>query len=323
MKKRQDFWKELKKRGKIYALAPMAGVTDSAFRQICKSYGADVVYSEMASATALTFNPKETLDMLKFEKMERPYVVQLFGSKPEHFAVAAKLVAKKIKPDGIDINFGCPVKKVQKQHAGASLMSDLRLSKKVIEAVLENANLPVSVKMRSASGKIDAIKFLKNIGNLKVSAVMIHGRTMAQGHAGEADWKIIREARKHFRGVLLANGGITSAEDARAMLEKTGADGAGIARGALGRPWIFKNIKNKKLKIKNEDVFKIALKHSRLAYKLKGKRGVIEMRKHLCWYVSGMSNASELRRELVKVEKINKIKSILITDNKKILNPNI
>ena len=207
----KNFWHKLKKRAElgepILALAPMAGITDSAFRQIAKSFGADVVYSEMASAAALTYNHEKTLELLKFSKKERPYVVQLFGAKPEHFAKAVQIVEKKIKPDGFDINFGCPVKKVARQGAGAVLMNDLKLSREIVEACLKNTNLPVSIKIRSRVGAITALDFLKNLADLDISAVMIHGRSMAQGQRGEVDWKIIKKSRPLVKGVLLANGG--------------------------------------------------------------------------------------------------------------------
>ena len=164
-----NFWDKLKK--PIYALAPMAGVTDSAFRQICKDFGADVVYSEMASVTALVYNPAKTLEMLKFSPKERPYVVQLFGSNPEHFAKAVKLVEKEIKPDGIDINFGCPVPKVARQKAGAELFKDLKLSREVIKSVIANTTLPVSIKTRTKVGTVDILEFLKYVSDLDIKAI--------------------------------------------------------------------------------------------------------------------------------------------------------
>lgn len=309
-----NFWQKLSK--PIYALAPMAGITDSAFRQICKKYGADVVYSEMASATALVYGPQKTLEMLEFSKIERPYVVQLFGGKPEHFAIAAKLITKKIKPDGIDINFGCPVKKVQKQGAGAALMENLKLSREIVKSVIGNTNLPVSVKVRTKVGKIDVLKFLDNLKNLDIKAVMIHGRTLKQGFSGEIDYGIIKKARNHFDGIILANGGIMKAEDAKILLERTGADGIGIARGAEGRPWIFNEIKDlavgNKINPKSQkQIFEIALEHAKLAYKSKGRQGIIEMRKHLCWYTQGMEGARILRGELIRVESLKQIKNFL------------
>jgi len=335
---KNNFWKKLKKqcgreKRPILALAPMAGVADSAFRQICKGFGADVVYSEMSSAAALVFNPGPTLEMIQFGKKERPYVVQLFGSNPEHFAAAARLVTKKIKPDGIDINFGCPVKKVQKQGAGAALMGDLDLSCKVVKAVLENTKLPVSVKCRASvpgkkGGVVTVLDFLKKIKDLDAAAIMIHGRTMAQGHAGPVDAAIIREARKYFSGVILANGGVgrflapnpSSAladegrmEYAEWLLRESGADGLGIGQGALGNPSVFKQLRIKNYELRIKEIFSLALKHARLAYKLKGKAGILEMRKHLCWYVAGLPNASELRRQFVRVESLKEIEEILKT----------
>ncbi|MDD4900763.1 MAG: tRNA-dihydrouridine synthase [Patescibacteria group bacterium] len=333
----KNFWSKLDK--PIYALAPMAGVADSAFRQICKDFGADVVYSEMVSATALAYHSKKTLELMKFAKKERPYVVQLFGAKPEHFAQAVKIVEKQIKPDGLDINFGCPVKKVQKQGAGAVLMNDMKLARRIVAAAIENTSLPVSIKIRSKVGNTTAVDFLKSLAGLEIKAVMIHGRSMAQGNSGEVDWKMIKRARPLVKGVLLANGGVgltpspsPSLErgvkaDADWLLAKTGADGVGIGQGALGRPWIFQQlkIKNYQLRIKNadeksrgappgasskEEIFKVMLKHAKLAEKLKGQPGIVEMRKHLCWYVSGLPDAGALREKLVKAESSAQIKKI-------------
>ena len=302
----------------FYVLAPMAGITDSAFRQICKEFGADVVYSEMASVTALVYNPKPTLEMLEFNKKERPYVAQLFGSNPEHFAQAVKLVAEKVKPDGIDINFGCPVKKVAKQGAGAVLMNNLKLAHEIIKVTIANTNLPVSIKCRSQVGNISVLKFLDSVKDLDIKAVMIHGRTLAQGHSGAVDFKIIKEAKKHFNGIIIANGGVKDLTTAQELLEQTGADGLGIGQGALGKPWIFKELTSPlpaqagqpPPKLGEGDIKKIALKHAKLAYKLKGERGIIEMRKHLCWYVGGLQNTKELRRELVRVNNLREIEKI-------------
>jgi nifR3 family TIM-barrel protein len=334
----ENFWQKLKNSARggqaIYALAPMAGVTDSAFRQMCKSLGADVVYSEMASAAALVYQPAKTLAMLKFSPKERPYVVQLFGSKPEHFSQAVKLVEKKIKPDGIDINFGCPVKKVAKQGAGAVLMDNPKLARLIVEATINNTSLPVSIKVRSQVGRTTVLDFLKYLADLDIKAVMIHGRTLAQGHSGPVNCEIIRRARDYFGGVILANGGVRSVLDARDLLKKTQADGLAIGQGSLGKPWVFKQLRitNYELRIKNAegksavDIFKIMLEHAKLAEKLKGKQGIIEMRKHLCWYVNGMKNASELRRELMKVGSMGDINNILksqIPNSKSQTNPKL
>jgi len=335
----ENFWEKLKKplqpgSGRaIYALAPMAGVADSAFRQICKSYGADVVYSEMASVTALVYSPKKTLEMLRFNEKERLYVVQLFGSEPKHFALAAKLISTKgvpvnsngilplrqaqgqndnRVPDGIDINFGCPVKKVQKQGAGAVLMNDLKKSKDIIKAVINSTNLPVSIKVRTKVGQVSVLKFLDYVSGLDIKAVMIHGRSLNQGFSGPIDTGIIKKARNYFSGIILANGGIYSYDDAIKILEETRADGLGIAQGALGRPWIFKAVRTgQSIDRSKKAIFKAAIKHAELADKLKGESGILEMRKHLCWYVRGLPGAGKLRQELIKVESLEDVRKIL------------
>ncbi len=333
-----NFWKKIKNFNKeakqaIFALAPMAGITDSAFRQICKEFGADVVYSEMASVTALAYNPKKTLEMLQFNEIERPYVVQLFGSQPKHFVKAIKLLTNKPLggfkshrvANGIDINFGCPVKKVIKQGAGAVLMQDLKLSREVIKSVIKNTDLPVSIKLRSRIKNVDCLKFLDYMSDLDIKAVMIHGRTLAQGFSGPIDTEIIKKARNYFNGIILANGLYAPDTPKNAnlrqdkivgyykwLIEETGADGAGIARGALGRPWIFEYAKYaKKRQFTPKEIFRIALRHVKLAEKLKEKQGIIEMRKHLCWYVSGLPGACGMRRKLVQVKTIKDIEKIL------------
>jgi len=220
-----NFWKKINK--PILALAPMAGYTNSAFRQICKYYDADVVYSEMASATALNFKGKKTLELLKFKKAEKYYVVQLFGNDPKYFKNAAKVITEKIKPDGIDLNIGCPVKKVFSNGSGAALMLDSEKAREIIKQTLAGTNLPVSIKIRSKVGKITAYKFVKKIKDLKIAAIMIHGRNMKQGFSGEIDYSQIKKVKllykekelkatlanvafNSFSPVIMANGGINT-----------------------------------------------------------------------------------------------------------------
>lgn len=307
-----NFWQKIKNKNKpIYALAPMADITDSAFRQMCLAYGADILYSEMASSTALSFAPQKTLEMLKRTRQEKPYVVQLFGNNPEHFKKGIKIIEEEISPEGIDINFGCPAPKVIKQGAGAVLAQDLKLSREIIKITIESAKTPISIKLRAKSGEISCLEFLDYMKDLDIKAIMIHGRTLNQGFSGSIDTDIIKKARNYFNGIILANGGLQNALDAPKILQATKADGIGVARSCLGRPWIFEELKKSKIIKKNKkEISKIVFKHAKLAQKQKSKKGIIELRKHLCWYAQGLPNAKKLRHELVQVENLKDIKKI-------------
>ena len=314
-----NFWKKVNK--PILALAPMAGYTNSAFRQICRTYEADVVYSEMASATALNFEGKKTLNFLKFNKSESPYVVQLFGNDPKYFCKATKFVSEKVKPDGIDINMGCPAKKVFSNGSGAALMGDIEKARKIIKETLKGTNLPVSIKIRAKVGNVTAYKFVKKLNDLPISAIMIHGRSLSQGFAGEINYDQIKKVKLLYKNesklpIILANGGINTPEDAVKMLRRTKADGVGIARGALTKPWLFSQ--TKELFRKGEyqefelgEIKKAAIKHAKMSYKSKGKHGIVEMRKYLLWYFRGFEGAREIRKELVKVESVGDIEKVL------------
>lgn len=306
-----NFWAQLPR--PILAQAPLAGFTDSPFRQIVADFGAAVTYSEMISAAALFYNSSETYHLLKFvPKKEGKYVVQLFGAEPEHFAVAARLVTEKIKPDGIDINFGCPVPKVTKQGAGAALMADLERSRAVIEAVLENTDLPVSIKIRSASGAVTALEFLDNLKDLPIAAVMIHGRTRKQGFSGPVSAAAISEARANFSGLVLANGGVNSLSEANKLLKASGADGLGLGRGSLGRPWLFREIiKQQEENWSWSEIAALMLKQGRLTEELKGTEAFPELRKQLCYYVLGVPDASSIRAEVVKINNYQDLVKIL------------
>lgn len=313
-----NFWSKLKK--PIIALAPMAGITDSAWRRICRQQGADVVYSEMTSVDGLFYKSKKTLALLKFYHDEKPLVIQLFGKDPKKFGQAVKLI-ERAGADGIDINFGCPAKKVVTHGGGVTLMRDLDLCYEIIKQTIINTQLPVSVKIRTAINsraikKVTALDFLKSVANLPLAAVMIHGRSYEQGFSGPIDYQMILQAKKYFKGIILANGGVVSPETARELLLKTQADGLGIARGCLGNPWIFQQIKDYLINNKFSDITwtakkKIILNHAKLAFKTKGQHGLIELRKHLLWYVKGIANAKDYRQKLVRVEKMSEIKNIL------------
>lgn len=325
----KNFWQKLKKKNKpILALAPMAGVTDSAFRQICKYYGADVVYTEMVSADGLYYDSKKTLGLLKFEKSEQPVVIQLFGKDPKTFTKAAK-ICEDYGFSGIDINFGCPAKKVVAHGGGVTLMRDLEKCKELIESTLAGTSLPISIKVRASIKKEDsdervtALDFVRYVKDLPLSAIMIHGRPHENPFGAQIDYEMIKKIKAEFSqsacggdGVVLGNGGINIPEDAGVMIEKTGVDGVGLARGLYGKPWLFKQIKDylksgKYKEFKQSDIKKAMILHAKLAFKAKGDHGLIELRKHLLWYASGWPGAKSLRGELVNVKTLNDVKRAL------------
>ena len=285
-----------------------------------------MVYSEMASVSALFFKPQKTLELVKFDKTERPYVVQLFGKEPAHFAKATKIISQIVKPDGIDINFGCPAKKVFGHGSGCALMMQKELAREIISAVCENTKLPVSIKIRAGVKDTTALEFVKNTADLPYSAIMIHGRTYEGGFSGPLNFKLVEKIKKMFPDkIVLANGGINSAEDGAKILQNYPLlDGLGIARGAWGRPWIFEEIKDLLNCVEtprrgvstgaNYDfprIKKIMLLHAKLIHKDKGQQGLFEIRKHMSWYVKGFPGASELRRKLVMANSLEEIKEIL------------
>lgn len=310
-----NFWHKLKK--PILVLAPMAGITDSAFRQLCHEYGADVVYTEMTSADALFYDSVKTKEMLSFNKKEKPVVCQLFGKRVDVFPKACQMV-EKAGFSGIDINFGCPARKVVRHGGGVTLMKDLNHCHKIIETVLSSTKLPVSVKIRKSIGDVTAIDFLKKMRDLNISAVMIHGRTYEKPFQGEIDYKMIKQARKYFKGIIIANGNINSVEQAQITLKKTGADGLGLARGLYGKPWLFREIKNAMVgRVGNAhvrslpDIPTIAIRHAELLHKTKGKKGMFEVRKHLAFYVKGLPDATKIRAELVRVTSVGEVRKIM------------
>ena len=314
---KNNFWQKLNK--PILALAPMAGITDSAFREICRRYGADVVYSEMASVSALFHKPAKTLELLKFNANERPYVVQLFGKDPTHFTAAARIVSEKVKPGGIDINFGCPAKKVFGHGSGCALMPRLELAREIILAVCSNTDLPVSIKIRAGLKAMTALEFIENTKDLPYSAVMVHGRTYEGGFSSAVDFDIVEKVKKIVpEKIVLGNGGINTPEaGAKILADHPLLDGLGIARGAWGRPFIFQEIKDTMNRVPTETKYdfekikKIMLEHAKLIYADKGETGKFEMRKHLAWYVKGFPGAAELRRKLVLAESLEEIEKIL------------
>jgi len=315
-------WQKIPK--PFLALAPLAGISDSPFRQICKEHGADVVFTELISAEGLARRQEKTLDLITFNEKERPIILQLFGKNPEGFARAAQVVenlpARK-KPDGLDLNCGCPARKVKTHGSGITLMRDSNLVNKIIDSITKNARLPLSIKIRAGirKEKIQANEFIQKINWQKLSAIIIHGRYLEQGFSGEIDYSEIKKIKKIVKDkIVIANGGICDLQSAKIMLQKTRADGLVIGQASFGRPWIFQEIKkglaqdplqlplNKRGWIK-----KIALEHAKSMVKSKGEeRGMREMRKYLLWYFRGFPEAKKIRKQLVTTKTLLELKSV-------------
>ncbi len=316
-----NFWEKLSQ--PILALAPMAGITDRPFRLICRQQGADVVYSEMIMVQALVRDNKKTLEMIRIDPAEQPVVIQLSGNDPEAFYHSAKIL-KELGPAGIDINFGCPARKVVGQGSGIALLRDLERSYQIIQATISGAGgLPISIKTRTQiktanhQHTITSLDLLEKIKDLEVAAVMIHGRSFEAPWIEEVDYQFIKKLTTNFSGVVLANGGIYEPEIAQEVLENTKVAGLGIAHGAYGRPEIFKQIKDY-LKTGNyhrltwPEKRKIALKHADLVVKIKGPAGLIEFRKQLLWYIKGLKNAKTYRQNLINLQSLAEIRSALL-----------
>ena len=285
-----------------YFLAPMAGVTDDAFRRICEGFGAALTYTEMVSAKALTYHDAKTATLLRIHKGARPCFAQIFGSQPDVMAEGARLALEISGADGIDINMGCPVSKIVGNGEGSALMKEPLTAARVIEAVVKASDLPVSVKFRKGwdSGHVNCVDFARMAEASGAAFVTIHGRTRDQMYSGAADWEVIAEAKAALSIPVIGNGDVTGGRSAIAMRDYTGCDGIMIARGALGNPYVFQEVKAAFAGVpytppSNAERLDLAIAHVRGLVAHKGPHGVIEMRKHIAYYVRGMKGASAFR----------------------------
>jgi tRNA-dihydrouridine synthase B len=289
-------------------LAPMAGVTDSPFRRLVKEMGCSLVYTEMVSAKGALCAPAQTLKIARFEECERPVGLQLFGSEPDVFAAAADFCME-LKPDLIDINMGCPVRKVAGKGEGCALMRDTGKAYAITHALCQAVPVPVTVKMRKGwDGELEnAVEVALAVQEAGAAAVTIHGRTREQGYSGRADWQAIGRVKAALHIPVIGNGDIRHPRDAQAMLDETGCDAVMIGRGAMGNPWLIQRtvhlLETGELIPEPglDERLSLARRHLAMAVQNKGEYiGVREMRKHISWYFKGLYGASALRNRIMQ-----------------------
>lgn len=300
-------------------LGPMAGFTDRPFRIICEKYEPGLVVTEMVSAKALFYRDEKTKALMNISGEKHPIAIQIFGSEEESMAYGARYISENGLADIIDINMGCPAPKVVKNGDGSSLLLDLNKLQKIVETVVKNSSLPVSVKIRKGWDKnnIVAIEAAKAIEQAGASLITIHGRTRSDYYTGNADWSIIKKVKDSVSIPVIGNGDVKIPQDAESMLEKTRCDGVMISRASLGNPWIFKQtndflLTGKYTNISREEKLQVMLEHIDLEVEEKGEeRGIKEMRKHICYYLKGELNASTLRNQINHLDTKDEVVKIL------------
>lgn len=303
------------------ALAPMAGVADRAFREICTDFGASYVVTEMVSSKGISYNSKKSAELMVVENSPCPAAVQLFGDDPQTVAYAAEF-ALKYSPYIIDINMGCPAPKISGNGSGCALMKSPKLCGEIVAAVKNAVDIPVTVKIRKGwdSERVNALEVAKYCEDNGADALTIHGRTREQFYSGKADWDIIAQVKEALSIPVIGNGDIIDAKSAAAMYEQTNCDYIMVGRGALGNPWIFRQINA----WFDRDTFivppsiderlSVMYRHIKLACEYKGERtGIREARKHIGWYLKGFHGAAKFRNEAGKVNTLEDIERLIYT----------
>lgn len=303
-------------------LAPMAGVSEPPFRQICRRLGADVVLSEFLSSEAIRRRIRTTLEGAEFEECERPIGIQIYGAVPAAMAEATALITEHYKPEFIDINFGCPVKKVVQRNGGSGCLRDPALVTDIIRACVQATHLPITVKTRSGwnDEQRDPVSIALRMQEAGARAFTLHARTRTQMFSGKADWDEIARVVEALDIPVIGNGDVHSPEDVVRMRDHTGAAGVMVGRGAFGNPWLFREARAlldgqpRPVAPTAAERFELALTHARLALRLQGdsRRTVIEFRKHFGWYTKGLHGSSDLRQRLFQVESIAEAEEIFV-----------
>lgn len=302
-------------------IAPMAGISNSAFRRIVKEMGAGLIYAEMVSDKAIIYDNEKTKQMLYLTAEERPIAQQIFGSDIESFTESAKIVYEQMKPDIIDINMGCPVPKIAiKSQAGAALLKNPDKIKKIVKSVVQAVPCPVTVKIRSGwdEKSINAKLVAKICEEAGASAITIHGRTRKQGYSGNVDLDIIKEVKESVNIPVIANGDIKDIASAKKMLEYTKCDAIMIGRATLGNPWLIKKLvtyfeENIILPDPTyEEKINMALKHLSYLTDLKNEKvAILEIRSHMAWYLKGLKDSGPIKNAINQAKTIEEIKKIL------------
>lgn len=300
-------------------LAPMAGVTDIAFRGLCVEMGCGLVYTEMVSAKGLFYNSKNTEQLLQVSEEEKPVAVQIFGSDPYIMAKTCDYFNDREDICILDINMGCPVPKIVKNGEGSALMRSPKLAAEIVREVKKASSKPVTVKFRKGYThlEVNAVDFAKEMEQAGAEAVAVHGRTREQMYEGKADWDIIKQVKENISIPVIGNGDVFSAKAALNIAEHTNCDGIMVARGAQGNPWLFKQIEQalsgKEVTYPTaEEKLQLCIRHLELSNNYYGEhRAVREMRKHIAWYIKGLKDCTEIKNAINAETGVEKVAYIL------------